>query len=57
MPAAEAAKQGVTVGGDTAVAVSTFADDFVGVSETPEGLQELIEKALLIECTITGSGG
>ena len=26
-----------------------FADDFVGIAETPEGLQKQIEKAL--ECT------
>ena len=29
-----------------------FADDFVGISETPEGSQKQIEKALLIEYTI-----
>ena len=43
--AAEAAKQGVMVGGDT-VSRLMFADDFVGISETPEGLQKQIEKAL-----------
>ena len=43
-----AAKQGVTMGED-AVSGLMFADDFVGVSETPEGLQQQIEKAL--ECT------
>ena len=32
--AVEAAKQGVTVGGDT-VSGLTFADDFVGTYETP----------------------
>lgn len=34
----EAAKQGVEVG-DHMVSGSTFANDFVGLSETPEGLQ------------------
>ena len=43
--AVEAAKQGVTVGVDT-VSGMMFADDFVGISETPEGLQKQIEKAL-----------
>ena len=33
--AIEATEQGVTVGGDT-VSGLTFADDFVGISETPE---------------------
>ena len=37
--AVETAKQGVTVGEDT-VSGLMFADDFVGISETPEGLQE-----------------
>ena len=41
----EAAKQGVMVGEDT-VSGLTFADDFVGISETPEALQKQIEKAL-----------
>ena len=43
--AVKAAKQGVTVGEDT-VPGSMFADDFVGRSETPEGLQKQVEKAL-----------
>ncbi|MEP2874451.1 MAG: reverse transcriptase domain-containing protein [Hyphomicrobiales bacterium] len=43
--AVEAARQGVTVGEDT-VSGLMFADDFVGISETPEGLQKQIEKAL-----------
>ena len=43
--AVEAAKQGVTMGEDT-VSGLMFADDFVGISETPEGLQEQVEKAL-----------
>ena len=34
--AVEAAKQGVTVGQDTPSG-SMFADDFVGIAETPEG--------------------
>ena len=37
--AVEAAKQGVTVGGDT-VSGLMFADDFVGISETSEGLKK-----------------
>ena len=37
--AVEAAKQGVTVREDT-VSGLMFADDFVGISETPEGLQK-----------------
>ena len=41
----EAAKQGVTMGEDT-VSGLTFAGDFVGLSETPEGLQKQIQKAL-----------
>ena len=41
----EEAKQGVTVGEDT-VSALTFADNFVGISETPEGLQKRIGKAL-----------
>ena len=40
-----AAKQGFTMGEDT-VSGLMFADDFVGISETPEGLQKQIEKAL-----------
>ena len=43
--AVEPARQGVTVGEDTVSGV-VFAHDFVGVSETPEGLQKRIEKAL-----------
>ena len=43
--AVEAAKQGVTMGEDTVLGLM-FADDFVGISETPEGLQKQIEKAL-----------
>ena len=41
----EAAKQGVKVGDDM-VSGLMFADDFVGISGTAEGLQEQIEKAL-----------
>ena len=41
----EAAKQGVTVGEDTASRY-VFADDFVGISETPEVLQKQIQKVL-----------
>ena len=45
--AVEAAKQGVTVGEDTTVVSGLmFADDFVGIAETPEGSQKQIEKAL-----------
>ena len=43
--AVEAAYQGVTVGEDT-VSGLMFADVLVGISETPEVLQEQIEKAL-----------
>ena len=43
--AAEATKQGVTMGEDT-VSGLMFANDFVLISETPGGLQEQIEKAL-----------
>ena len=44
--AVEAAKQGVTLGGDT-VSGLMFADGFMGISETtPDGLQEQIERAL-----------
>ena len=39
------AKQGVTIGEDT-VSGFMFADDFVERSETPEGLQKQMEKAL-----------
>ena len=40
--AVEAAKQGVTVREGT-VSGLMLADDFVGTSETPEGLQKQIE--------------
>ena len=43
--AVEAANQEVTVGEDT-VSGLVFADDLMGMSETPEGLQKQIEKAL-----------
>ena len=43
--AAEALMEGDTMGGDT-VSGLIFADDFVGISETPEGLKKQIEKAL-----------
>ena len=43
--AVEAAKKGVTMGEDTMSGLM-FADDFVGISETPEGLQGQIEKAI-----------
>ena len=43
--AVEAAKQAVTMGEDT-VSGLMFADDFVGISKTPEGLQKQIEEAL-----------
>ena len=43
--AVEAAKQGVTMGEDT-VSGLMLAGDFVGISETPQGLQEQIEEAL-----------
>ena len=43
--AVEAAKQGVTVEEDT-VSGLMFADDFMGVSETPPRLQKQEEKAL-----------
>ena len=44
MVAVESVKQGVTEGEDT-LSGSTFADDFVGISETPEGLQKQIESS------------
>ena len=47
MIAIEAAKEGVTVGEDE-VSRLMFADDFLGISETPKELQEHTEKAL--EC-------
>ena len=43
--AVAAAKQGVMTGKDM-VSGLMFADDFVGISETPEGLQKQIQKAL-----------
>ena len=43
--AVEAVRQGVQVGGKS-VSGLMFADDFVGVSETPEGLQEQIDAAV-----------
>ena len=43
--AVEAAKRGVTVGEDT-VSGLMFADDFVGISETPEGLQKQTDNAV-----------
>ena len=43
--AVEATKQGVKVGEDTVLGLM-FADGFVGLAETPEGLQKQIEKAL-----------
>ena len=43
--AVEAARQRVTVGEDT-VSELMFADDFVGISEMPEGVQNQIDKAL-----------
>ena len=45
--AVEAAKQGVTVGEDT-VSGWTFADDFVGISEPPEGLQNETRRHLFV---------
>ena len=48
--AAEAAKQVVTVGEDT-VSGLLFTDDFVGISETSQGLQNKTEKALRVEYT------
>ena len=41
----EAAKKGVTMGENTVLGLM-FADDFVGIPETPEGLQKQIGKAL-----------
>ena len=43
--AVDPAKQGVKVGEDT-VSGLMFADDFVGIAETPEGLQKQIRKAI-----------
>ena len=45
MIAVEAAKQGVTVGDYTESGLM-FADDFVRISEIPQGLQKQIEKTL-----------
>ena len=45
LPSLETTKQGVKVGEDM-VSGLMFADDFVGLAETPDGLQEQIEKAL-----------
>ena len=44
--AVEAAQLGVKVGEDTVSGLLLFGDDFVVMSETPEGLQKQIEKAL-----------
>ena len=44
--AVEALMEGVTVGEET-VSGLTFANNFVAISRTPEGLQKQIEKALL----------
>ena len=56
--AIEAAKQGVKVGADM-VSGLMFADDFVGISDTPEGLQKQIEKALEYtrKCRVTANVG
>ena len=43
--AVEAAKRGLTMGEDM-VSRLIFADDFVGISETPKRLQKQIEEAL-----------
>ena len=43
--AVETTKQGVKVGEDM-ISGLMFADDFVGLAETPDGLQEQMEKAL-----------
>ena len=51
--AVEAARRGVTVGEDTVLGLM-FANDFVGISETPEGLQKQVQRALLIECKRNG---
>ena len=51
--AVEAAKQGVTVRKYT-VSGLMCVDDFVGISETPEGLQKQVQRALLIECKRNG---
>ena len=52
--AVEAAKEGATMGEDT-VSRLMFADDFVGISETPEGLQRQLEETL--EYTTVGNEG
>ena len=44
--AVEEVQKGVTVG-EVTVSGLTFADDFVGISATPEGPQEQLEKTLL----------
>ena len=44
--AVEAAKQGVTMGEDT-VSGLMLADDFVGISETPEGSQKQIMESTI----------
>ena len=41
----EAMKQGVTLGADAESGLM-LADDFVGIPQTPEGLQKQITKAL-----------
>ena len=41
--AVEAAKEAVTVGEDTASGLM-FADDFVGISEAPEGLHKQVRE-------------
>ena len=46
----EAAKQGVTMGEDT-VSGLMFADNFVGISETPEGWQNRYRKHYSLEYT------
>ena len=43
MIADEAAKQGVTVGEDTVSGLMS-ADNFVGISETPEGMQKQLQQ-------------
>ena len=44
--AVEAAKRGISMGGGT-VSGLMFADDFMGIPETPERLRKQIQKALL----------
>ena len=43
--AIEAAKQGVTMREDTVSGLMFAGDDFVGISETPEGLQKQIRES------------